>query len=163
MRHFPAAKSTSVFLVVVTKAIRELTAHRRRRLLPTPNPLAGVWWAGVNVYDSQTEAKVGGVVIECDLERILRDHLQTASPRIRDVVLTDSEGHVMMHFARGRRLRAVDQIDPSLLTSASMKQFFQVADAHDVLLTSPNVCVAKVSLDPYRTERCMGLIVLFDP
>jgi serine/threonine protein kinase len=131
-------------------------------ILQNDEPIGRCMVAGAGVYDGQTEAKVGGVVIECDLERILRDQLSTASTRVREVFLTDSEGRPVMRFTREYGLRPFDSVRAPAPSSPALNQFFSEGDADDVLLAAPTVCAAKVPLDRHRSERWLGLIVHFE-
>jgi hypothetical protein len=164
-RHLPAMATLSQGEIYVGIPGRrgDMAPQADNSATVTTEPVGRCMVAGVNVYDAGTAAKVGGVVVECDLERVLRNHLQTASPRVRDVVLADSEGNAMMHFARGHGLQPANQGKLFLPDAATLNRLFKNVEPHDVLSTAPNVCLAKVSLDPYRPERWMGLIVFFDP
>jgi len=160
-RHLPAMASLSrgeIYVGMPGRRVEDIAITPPRGQMP--EPVGRCMVAGINLYRANT--RVGGVVIEGDLERILRDFLQSASTRIGNVILTDGEGRPMMAFPRARGFRAGTALPPGLPSAAVLQQFFQSDESDEILMVQPKVCIARVPLDRDRSERSLGLIVLFD-
>lgn len=117
--------------------------------------------AGVGVYDQGTDARVGGVVIECDLERLLRDFLRTASSQNVKLDLTDETGRIVMRFSREEGLRSVPSGEQQHSLEPGVQAFFEKSGGKELLVTAPGLAVAKVPLSRDNPKAFMGLIVRF--
>lgn len=124
-----------------------------------PEPVGECLVAGVSVYDKTTEAKLGGVVIECNLERILLGHMNSASASNVELFLTDHRGQCVMRFTRENGLRPIEASRVGEANTAAVKAYFADVHSASIAAVEPGLCVAKVPLNRLRPDHFMGLIL----
>lgn len=117
--------------------------------------------SGVCIFDKNSETKVGGVAIECNLEKILIDHLDMAYSSGIEVFLTDTKGHSVMRFTRDNGLQPIEPENFSETAVPAVKQFFTNRYSPSISVISPTLCATKVPLSRNRSDHFMGLIIKF--
>jgi hypothetical protein len=117
--------------------------------------------AGVGVYDAATEKKVGGVASECNLERVLFDHLNLPTSRGCELFLTNEHGRCFMRFTRETGLRPIDPVKSGAAITPLVRAFFEDQDSVPVTAISATLCAAKVPLSHQRSEHFMGLVLKY--
>ena len=124
-----------------------------------PEPIGECLVAGVSVYDKTTDAKLGGVVIECNLEKILLDHMNSVSASNVELFLTDHRGQCVMRFTRENGLRPIEANRVSEAHNVAVKAYFADSHSASVAAVTPTLCAAKVPLNRLRPDQFMGLIL----
>jgi len=166
-RHFPGIKGLVRGEIYVGMPGRISPAALPPSLVPAAESRGGFdqvgrcLVAGVGVYDSETEAKVGGVVIECDLEKLLRDYLLTASSQNAKIDLTDETGRIVMRFSREEGLRPVPNGEQIHSLELGVQAFFEARNGKELMVSSPTLAMAKVPLSRDNPKAFMGLIIHF--
>lgn len=117
--------------------------------------------AGIAVFDRVNSRRLGGVAIECDLERILRDHVESSPSGSRTIYLTDNNGRCVMRFVRETGLRPIDPAHPVEFNNSNLNIYFADHDITDICSASRTLCAAKIPLSQNRPDQFMGLIVEF--
>ncbi|WLD12928.1 serine/threonine-protein kinase [Planctellipticum variicoloris] len=115
--------------------------------------------AGIAVFDATAARKLGSVAIECDIERILRDHIESSPGGSRTIYLTDNEGRCVMRFRRETGLRPVDPVHSVPIRNSQFDAYFSDSDAVGVCSVGAALCAAKIPLSPRRSDQYMGLII----
>ncbi len=124
-----------------------------------PEPVGKCLVAGVATQDKVTESNAGGVIIECNLERILLDHMNSAAANNVELYLTDHKGRCLMRFTRENGLRAVEPGAFNEAYSIAVQSFFANPQSPNISAVSPTLCAAKVPLSSLRPDYFMGLLL----
>lgn len=117
--------------------------------------------AGTCVYDAKGGARVGAVVIECDLERLLREHLLIASHQDVEIILTDESGQGVMRFSREGGLVHVAPGEIPFEDEQRARSFLTSRNPEQVEIVSTRLSVARVPLSQADPRKFMGLILRF--
>lgn len=117
--------------------------------------------SGVGVYDKNTVAKLGGVAIECNLEKILIDHLDLVYSSGIEVYLTDNQGRAVMRFTRENGLQPIEPDHFTDVGIPAVRTFFANQYSSNISVISSTLCAAKVPLSRNRPDHFMGLIIKF--
>jgi serine/threonine protein kinase len=117
--------------------------------------------AGVPVYDDATESRVGALVLECDLERLLEDFLHTAFHKAVEITLTDEKGLAVMRYSRDDGLAPVASQTGLGSDEEAARLFFQSKSRTATKVASSRLSFARVPLSQADPERFMGLIMRF--
>jgi len=166
-RHLPAITVLPegyVYLGMPGRLAHNVEGHpevARKALQESKEAVGNDLVSGAAIFDPATKERLGGVLIECDLERILRDHLFTASSGISEIDLTDRTGRPMMRFTREKGLFALNSEARDQLEASAIRPFFTATGSSDVLVLSPILTAAKVPLRGFEEGEFMGLIVRF--
>ena len=114
--------------------------------------------AGIGVYDENRRSEVGGVAIECDLEKILRDHLPAASNQHVVIWLTDETGRPRMQFTPERGLLPLALGDPGFPSATEIKTFLTSTTSEVLMVISPTLSVTRIPLSPHNPDHFMGVV-----
>ncbi|MDB5340927.1 MAG: prkC 10 [Planctomycetaceae bacterium] len=124
-----------------------------------PEPVGECLVAGVSVHDKNTDAKLGGVAIECNLEKILIDHMNSVTASNIELYLTDHTGRCVMRFTRENGLRPIEPGKFLEANTAEARSFFADPLSPSISAVSPTLCAAKVPLNRLRPDYFMGLLL----
>ncbi len=122
-------------------------------------PVGECMVAGVSVHDKTTDAKLGGVAIECNLEKILMDHMNSVAASNVELYLTDHTGRSVMRFTRENGLRPIEPGSFREGNSAEVRSFFADPLSPSISAVTPTLCAAKVPLNRLRPDSFMGLLL----
>jgi len=166
-RHLPAIAALAdgqIYLGMPGRLAKDLTSHSdvaRDALAKSREAVGNDLVAGVAIFDGVN--RLGGILVECDLERILREHLFTAPLDIVEIDLTDSSGRSLMRFTREKGLFAVDPATVATADAAATRAFFAAPGSSDVYVASTALAAAKVPLNRHESGHVMGLLVRYRP
>ncbi|MBI1346351.1 protein kinase [bacterium] len=117
--------------------------------------------AGAGVYDHTTDEKCGGVAIECDLESILRNHLEKVPNHIQEIFLTNSRGVPALQYRRGKGLRPIQEPLPPIANDSKLQAYFADPDAVDIYAVSTTYYATKVPFSRLDSDDYVGLLIRF--
>jgi serine/threonine protein kinase len=166
-RHLPAISQLAdrqIYLGMPGRLSKDLASHTdeaRKLLAESKEGVGNNLVAGAAIFAPATNERLGGILIECDLEKLLREHLFTASPETTEIDLTDSSGHSVMRFTREKGLFPVDPASVDRAELATTRPFFTTQTSSDVFVASPVLTAAKVPLNQHESGQYMGLVVRF--
>lgn len=122
-------------------------------------PVGECMVAGVAIHDKTTDAKLGGVAIECNLEKILIDHVNSVAANQIELYLTDHTGRCVLRFTREHGLRPIGPGTFLEANTSEVRSYFANPLSPSITAVSPTLCVAKVPLNHMRPDHFMGLIM----
>ena len=125
---------------------------------PPKEPVGRCLVAGIGVYDENRRNEVGGVMIECDLEEILREHLPAASNQRVVIWLTDETGRPQMQFTPERGLWPLADGDPAFPGAAEVRTFLTSTKSEIMQVISPTLSVARIPLSLHDPDHFMGVV-----
>jgi serine/threonine protein kinase len=116
-------------------------------------------FVGVEVQDEDTEADVGGVAIECDLERLLQICTSSVSIPGTKVILVDDQGAPLLRFTREGGLESNTSPLPGFPPEPVIASYLAGISPSEITVVSRVLCAARIPLDD--RGRFIGLIVTF--
>lgn len=119
--------------------------------------------AGVPVFDETTEERIGFLVIECDLEELLRQKFSQPGRRRVHIDVVDESGRHLMRFSPSGGLRSIvtSDVKPSDDEVRGLRRLAG-SDAEEILAISQTLGLAKIPLDP-RKDRWMTFVIRRGP